>query len=558
MNRRKFVFSTLGAAAVIIPSIDWFKRWKKKTKLEAERLQKEAYINALDNCAEPKPVHYLNFHDENYKDILFSSIVFKAREDLGLHITTLDQKGTKLDTLFSRSYKGYEYRDYPEKYCLSVPNHSWKSSDLKVSIEPDHSTCLGVESVELNTVYRREDILIENQNKIEGYLPTLSYELGQNLPFKVHAPKGSFDISIERLGAKEELVFKKDAVVGMPQAYRKYASINGAAWETTLNVQLPTNCRPGFYRATLKDQSASFVIPFVLRPQKQSFKNKLVYLVSTNTWHAYNNWAGASFYNYRINDRLGWKVSNILSTERPNLAAVGRYTRDFTFLNWLEEKNIPYEVATDLELHNGSLAGAKTILINAHNEYWTTSMVDNLENHLKVGGNVVSLSGNTIFFKAVIKDGQIEARKDSSFHQLSDENGGPWVDLKRPGSMLLGLTYSSAGYATFAPYEVLNPEHWIFTGTDLTRGSKFGEKGWQEFPGASGHETDKIDLFSPANLVHLAKGTNPNGGGADMIYFDHHGGGAVFAAGSVSFGMSVENDPKVSKIVENVLMRFQT
>jgi hypothetical protein len=54
----------------------------------------------------------------------------------------------------------------------------------------------------------------------------------------------------------------------------------------------------------------------------------------------------------------------------------------------------------------------------------------------------------------------------------------------------------------------------------------------------------------------LAKGTNPNNGGADMIYYQTTGGGEVFSVGSISFTTCLLTDSVQSRIVRNVLNRF--
>ena len=74
--------------------------------------------------------------------------------------------------------------------------------------------------------------------------------------------------------------------------------------------------------------------------------------------------------------------------------------------------------------------------------------------------------------------------------------------------------------------------------------------------GASGHETDKMTPFTPKGTVHLAKGLNPDQGGADMIHYETKTGGQVFAAGSIAWTASIFVDEKVSKITRNVIERF--
>ena len=114
------------------------------------------------------------------------------------------------------------------------------------------------------------------------------------------------------------------------------------------------------------------------------------------------------------------------------------------------------------------------------------------------------------------------------------------------------------GYETGAPYRVLDAGHWVFEGTGLTRGDLFGGASLDRRAagGASGHETDKVTASAPASMRLLAKGTNPDDGGAEMIYFDTPSGGSVFSVGSISYTCSVIVDDAISAITGNVLRRF--
>ena len=62
--------------------------------------------------------------------------------------------------------------------------------------------------------------------------------------------------------------------------------------------------------------------------------------------------------------------------------------------------------------------------------------------------------------------------------------------------------------------------------------------------------------FSPPNTVLLAKGTNPDDGGAEMIYYETASGGATFAVGSITWPASILVDKAVSRITANVITRF--
>ena len=74
--------------------------------------------------------------------------------------------------------------------------------------------------------------------------------------------------------------------------------------------------------------------------------------------------------------------------------------------------------------------------------------------------------------------------------------------------------------------------------------------------GASGHETDKRSPSSPANTHLIARGMNPDRGGAEIVHFDTDSGGEVFSVGSITWSASVLVDDVVSAMTANVLRRF--
>jgi hypothetical protein len=123
---------------------------------------------------------------------------------------------------------------------------------------------------------------------------------------------------------------------------------------------------------------------------------------------------------------------------------------------------------------------------------------------------------------------------------------------------LLGVVCTEAGIMTAAPYRTLQADHWIFAGTGLANGDLFGQHSLQEriHGGASGHETDKISPHSPANVQLLAKGVNPDHGGAELTYYETPTQGAVFAAGSITYAPCLLVDDHISRITSNVITRF--
>jgi hypothetical protein len=123
---------------------------------------------------------------------------------------------------------------------------------------------------------------------------------------------------------------------------------------------------------------------------------------------------------------------------------------------------------------------------------------------------------------------------------------------------LLGVAFTDPGAMTVAPYEVVDPDHWALAGTLLRKGDRFGLKTLHARygHGASGHETDKLTPSSPKNARLLARGLNPDDGGAHIVEFDTPGGGAVFSVGSITFPSALFTDEPCATITTNVLRRF--
>jgi hypothetical protein len=60
----------------------------------------------------------------------------------------------------------------------------------------------------------------------------------------------------------------------------------------------------------------------------------------------------------------------------------------------------------------------------------------------------------------------------------------------------------------------------------------------------------------PDGLVVLASGeADDKGPGAEMVFYEHPGGGIVFSVGSLTFGGSLVVDPALQQLVRNVLTR---
>lgn len=407
---------------------------------------------------------------------------------------------------------------------------------------------------------------VVNTHTLEGYSDRISYFSGETIQLKVHAPNKRFSVSFFRHGKEMKNYFQTGYMTGSSQNYFGDSYRAGAFWKTSYSYKLPLNWPTGMYSAKLSDGTNEFHVTFIIK-ERTLQRDDIAVLASTNTWEAYNNWGGKSLYSYSYVNGTR-KYNEVVSSNRPNPGALPTGNEGHLangerhILSWLERNNHSYSMITEFDFHNtpSLLNSYKTLIISTHSEYWSTSMYKGLENFLKRGGNVLYLSGNGIYWKVALKGDQIEVKKDGGYHSFTSERGGNFYRIGQHETKLVGVGYRSTGFSVPAPYKVMNNSHWIFSNTGIKKGDLIGRTGLNKINssngGASGWETDQIDRYTPKDYVLLAKGTNTIGAGADMIYYDHPGGGGVFSTGSITFGGSLAVDTQLTKMVNNVLKRF--
>jgi N,N-dimethylformamidase len=396
-------------------------------------------------------------------------------------------------------------------------------------------------------------------------------------------------------------------------------SQTGVAWNRRGYPSIPLThlvvapARSGLYYFWARTRDGEqFSFPWVVAPREP--KSRTAVLACTNTWNAYNNFGGRSNYinpdglppRPTINARQDlsrytppaeiWSPRDEdfrpLSFDRPELGnhifdvtpwdgrgaadpiqgrmQCGQAPGEWRLLAWLEREGFNYDYYAEAHLHDGllQLDRYRALILPLHPEYWTREMYRRVKNWVQDGGKLIYVGGNGINCEVHLEGGAMRClshvnslryglggseesdpsnRYDSRMHRTLESEAN-----------LLGVACSDVGIMTAAPYRVLNSGHWAFDQTGLATGDLFGASSLHErIPeGASGHETDKITEHSPRNIEHLAKGENPNGGGADLVYYRTQNGGEVFSVGSMTWIASLFCDKAVSQITLNVLNRF--
>jgi N,N-dimethylformamidase len=251
----------------------------------------------------------------------------------------------------------------------------------------------------------------------------------------------------------------------------------------------------------------------------------------------------------------------------------GKMPGEWRLLGWLEREGYSYDLYAEHQLHTGvlDLDAYKVLILSVHPEYWTRTMYERVKDWVhKRGGRLMYLGGNGINCEVEFLD---DAAMRCKSQLLSTGGSLGMVDPNNPDrsfesrfhrtveceANLLGVVCTDSGIMTAAPYRAVDTSHWVFAGTGLKNGDLFGTESLHEriHGGASGHETDKMSRYSPRGTVLLAKGINPDDGGAEMVHYDvDHSGGAVFSVGSITYPSCLLVDPHISRITANVLDRF--
>lgn len=444
-----------------------------------------------------------------------------------------------------------------------------------------------------------------------GYVWPRWSRTGESAEFRVHAVE-AYQLSLVRYGWKKEPVRS----LGWWDEHGPRATMqvtpdgdytrSGVTWNKLgynniavhrQFVEAPSRSGLYYFHAATAS-GATFSFPWVVAPTQP--QASVAVFASNITWNAYNNFGGRSNYinpeglpdRPIVNSRLDLKRYNApgnqtydrqdyppLSFDRPEpinhidtntqitdaiegRAACHLAPAEWRLLGWLEREGFAYDYYAESLLHFGGvpLDKYRVLILSTHPEYWSRGMYESVKAWVfDRGGKLMYLGGNGLNCEVefldertmTVRNGDSRAiqrrQLESRFHARVESEAN-----------LLGVVYSDPGAMTGAPYRVLEPKHWVFAGTQLKKDSLFGQRSLHmRCPGgASGHETDKVSRSSPPNVQMLAKGVNPDNGGAEIVLFDTPSNGAVFSVGSIAWNSSILVDDAVARITANVLRTF--
>lgn len=381
---------------------------------------------------------------------------------------------------------------------------------------------------------------------IEGYCGRLGYGHGDRVTVHVSTRRARFDVRVERWGADREVVWEHSGLAGEHHEPPADADANGCGWPSAVEFTVDGTWRSGFHLVTLTAHGAPAgrdvaSAAFVVRGNPADPAPAL-YVLDTNTWHAYNTWGGRSLYTggHQVSharpfgrgmlvreevDRDDRKARPVRWGEEPDVdgsifqqyrteraypAAIGStgwFTHARRFVEWAERMGyrFDYAVSSDLEFHPDLLAPYRLVVGAGHDEYWSAGQRRAVEEHVRSGGNLASFSGNTMFWQVRLEDASrgpamVSYKYRAHEHDpvvaagRPEEMTGMWADplVGKPEWELFGAgsafgLYHRFGAATprgVGGFVVYREGHWMFEGTGLAYGDVLGAD-----DGVVGYET---------------------------------------------------------------------
>jgi len=276
---------------------------------------------------------------------------------------------------------------------------------------------------------------------------------------------------------------------------------------------------------------------------------------------------------------------------------------DLCLVDWLEAEGQPYDVITDDDLHAEGAAlleGYAVILTGCHPEYYSSAMLDALETHLGRGGRLMYMGGNGFYWRVsypAAQPGLLEVRRAEDgtrawvesvgeyYHSSTGEYGGMWRRQGRAPNALAGIGFVAQGFDRSSYYRRTAASRdprarFIFEGIEDEILGDFGTSG----SGAAGLELDAFNasLGSPAHALVVASSEDHSNAfqlvneemnvsfagsdgrfspavRADIVFFEHPSGGAVFSTGSIAYVGSLAHagyKNNIARLTGNVLRRF--
>ncbi len=272
-----------------------------------------------------------------------------------------------------------------------------------------------------------------------------------------------------------------------------------APW--TRSLQITASSWPeGMYvlKVVSDDKNATYV-DLVVR--SSSTAGRVVFVSSTQTFQAYNQWGGANVYRGK---KGFFSRARVVTYDRPQTWGYGSgkfLEYEAPLLMRAERLGLPlaYLADTDVSAAPAILHGAATIISGGHSEYWTQVQRDAVMAARSAGTNLLFFGANSSYWRARLSRSPLGPDRVMTVYKVASEDplkAHPSIrfrDLGQPDAQLTGATYNC--FPAHGTFTVSSAHSFVFKGTGVHNGSTFA--------GIIGPEVDQLRARA-ANLELLA------------------------------------------------------
>jgi hypothetical protein len=372
--------------------------------------------------------------------------------------------------------------------------------------------------------------------EIFGYTGSQSHDYDDVVELFVHTTAPRFTIEIVNETGALRTVAVMDDLPGREQVTNEDPTVNGCGWTDPVLLRPTDEWGTGAFVVLLHAERDGETITreafFVRRPRAGEEK-RLVMILTTGTWQAYNDWGRGNHYR-SVEDGISTdnpipEVSRMRPWARgfirhpaeaprhsdvPDLpigahppygwlrwAIDNGYSRHYSdagwahyerpFAKWLYENGYEFDILTQDDLHfrSDSLDAYGVALLVGHDEYWSWEMRDTIDAFQDRGGRLARFGGNMIWQIRIEDNGtrqicyrisEIDPAAATNPRRASTHWDSLHID--RPAANTFGLSGLWGCYHRFglcsprspAGYTIYRPDHWCLEGTDLRYGDVFG------------------------------------------------------------------------------------
>jgi hypothetical protein len=288
---------------------------------------------------------------------------------------------------------------------------------------------------------------------LDAYAARTSLFPGERISLRASSTEPRCRLQVARIGRERQVVHEARLNIG-EHPVPPNADTEGCDWPECAAIVVGDDWPSGYYDIRLEAEGEHEAHAFVVvKAPRRARRARIAFVLSTNTWHAYNYWGGASAYAH-VESLMARRASlaeamenaiGVLSTQRPFppllLAAPADMPRlvnlrprafeerpwagadpawsrahrqspydgsagflnkwEHAFARWLEGEGLAADYLTDhdLDADPTALEGYEVLLLVGHSEYWSGPQRAVIDEFVERGGRLACFSGNTAFWK---------------------------------------------------------------------------------------------------------------------------------------------------------------